>query len=188
MATSNGVKKIIITLVILTVFGGGYFLYQKNQALAPTAPSADQNKIDNQQATQPQPEKPNQEISQPSGATSTKNNTLSPVNEPGRFSGGEEEIVAPDIQVWQIDFDGSKFAPQALNVKVGDYVIFKNTGTTGFWPASNPHPQHSIYPEFDSGKVIAPGGKYQFQFEKSGAWGFHDHLNPSAVGTVIVAQ
>ncbi|MFA5990645.1 MAG: hypothetical protein WC794_00155 [Candidatus Doudnabacteria bacterium] len=186
MANSNGVKKTTIILVMAVLLaGGGYYLYQKNLAQAPTVPSADES---GQQANQPQPDQSSADVPKPSGATTTKNNTSSPDYVPRTYSSGEGESLAPDIQVWQIDYDGTKFAPQTLNIKVGDYVIFKNTGTTSFWPASDPHPSHTGYPGFDAGKAIAAGGKYQFQFEKVGTWGFHNHLSPEAVGIVIVAQ
>jgi plastocyanin len=178
-------KKTIIIVVVAILLGGGYFLYQKNRVLVPYIPTVGPDKEFNKQATQPQPEQSKQEATNP---TAVKENNTSRVNDPGRFSSGEGEALAPDIQVWQIDYDGSQFAPKTLNIKVGDYVIFKNTGTTSFWPASDPHPTHTGYSGFDAGKAVAVGGKYQFQFEKVGTWGFHDHLNPSAVGTVIVTR
>lgn len=181
-------KKTIIILVVAILLGGGFYLYQKNRVIVPYMPTLGPDKELNKQATQPQTEKLNQEATKPDQATTTKNNTSSPDYVPGHYSSGEGEALAPDIQVWEIDYDGNQFAPKTLNIKVGDYVIFKNIGTTSFWPASDPHPTHTGYSGFDAGKAVAVGGKYQFQFEKVGTWGFHDHLNPEAVGTVIVTR
>ena len=64
--------------------------------------------------------------------------------------------------------------------------MFKNKSTTDFWPASDPHPTHTGYPGFDSGKAVAANGKFNFQFNKAGTWGYHDHLNPGIKGTIIV--
>lgn len=108
-------------------------------------------------------------------------------NEPV-FSSGESEAMAPDIQVWEVNFDGGKFSPQNLNVKLNDYVFFTNKSSANMWVASNPHPTHTDYPAFDSKQNIAPGGKFKFQFTKVGSWGYHDHLNPSIGGTVTVSK
>jgi plastocyanin len=78
------------------------------------------------------------------------------------------------------------FEPQAVQVSQGDTVIFKNTDVEGRWPASNIHPTHEIYPEFDPKNSIAPGQSWQFTFEKTGNWKYHDHLKPTLSGTVTV--
>lgn len=103
----------------------------------------------------------------------------------GRFS-GEDDIMAPDIIVHEVSFSGSAFSPANLTIKNGDIVVFKNNSSKDFWPASAPHPQHTDYPEFDPKKRIAPGGTYEFKFTKTGAWGFHDHITPSAFGKITV--
>lgn len=104
-----------------------------------------------------------------------------------KFSDGNDlETLAPDVLVVQVDFDGEKFSPATLNIKVGDYVIFKNNSKNLLWPASDPHPAHSGYPDFDSKQAIQAGGKWQFQFKKSGEWKYHNHLNPSLTGVVVV--
>jgi plastocyanin len=99
------------------------------------------------------------------------------------------ETAAPDgndVAVTEITYDGKTFSPSAVTIKSGDVVIFKNNSTADFWPASGPHPTHTLYPEFDAKKGIAPGQSYQFKFIKVGIWPFHDHLNPSAFGKITV--
>jgi plastocyanin len=54
------------------------------------------------------------------------------------------------------------------------------------WVASDPHPIHTDYSAFDAKQGIAPGDTYSFTFTKTGNWGFHNHLNPSATGTITV--
>lgn len=85
-----------------------------------------------------------------------------------------------------IEFDGEKFIPNVLTIKQGDTVTFVNKSTEDMWPASADHPTHTKYPEFDAKKPIRPGDVYQFKFEKVGAWGMHDHINPSATGMITV--
>ncbi len=99
------------------------------------------------------------------------------------------EPTAPDgndVQVYEIAFDGKAYTPSTLTIKNGDIVVFKNNSDKNFWPASARHPDHLEYPEFDPKKGIAAGQTWQFKFTKSGAWGFHDHLTPSAYGKITV--
>ncbi|MEK7135105.1 MAG: hypothetical protein AAB780_00160, partial [Patescibacteria group bacterium] len=42
------------------------------------------------------------------------------------------------------------FEPKELTVTKGDEVLFINNDDTNRWPASNFHPSHTLYPEFDS--------------------------------------
>lgn len=100
-----------------------------------------------------------------------------------------KEPTAPDgndVQVFEIAFDGKAYTPSTLTIKNGDIVVFKNNSDKNFWPASARHPDHLEYPEFDPKKGIVAGQTWQFKFTKSGAWGFHDHLTPSAFGKITV--
>lgn len=78
------------------------------------------------------------------------------------------------------------FEPQNLTVNLGDIVIFENIDSKDHWPASNIHPTHSIYPEFDPRKSIKPSKDWSFKFDKSGNWRFHDHLYPDSTGVITV--
>ncbi|MBY0309969.1 cupredoxin domain-containing protein [Patescibacteria group bacterium] len=77
---------------------------------------------------------------------------------------------------------------KTLEIEVGQRVIFKNEGSEGLWPASNIHPTHEIYSEFDPKKPILPGQSWEFTFDKEGEWRFHDHLLPTIVGTIRVVS
>ncbi len=112
-------------------------------------------------------------------STSSEMATNPPVAEPTAPDGN-------DVAVSEITFDGKSFSPSNITIKNGDIVVFNNKSDGDFWPASAPHPQHTNYPEFDSKKAISAGGSWQFKFTKSGSWGFHDHLTPSAFGKITV--
>lgn len=88
----------------------------------------------------------------------------------------------------EFDMSSSGFTPGEMTIRVGTAVIFKNTDSEGHWPASNPHPSHTNLPGFDSLQPVAPGNTYSYTFMKTGTWGFHDHLNPTLHGTVIVVK
>lgn len=86
-----------------------------------------------------------------------------------------------------IYMDESGFEPRQIMVKQGAELVFKNRGKGARWPASNIHPTHGLYPEFDPKQSIAPGQGWRFVFEKPGEWRFHDHLDPSFIGLITVS-
>jgi len=79
------------------------------------------------------------------------------------------------------------FSPDFITVPEGTSVIWINEGENPHWPATNFHPTHGIYPEFDPLKGITPGEKWSFVL-KAGKWNFHDHLYPSFTGVIEVKK
>ena len=180
----TGLKWILILLLVLAVIFVIYF-YNKKQANAPvTDQTAGQSQTTGQAASAGQSPTPTNAAAE---ATPTPKATGSGTTAQGTFSAGEGDAGAPDIVVLEVDFDGSKFTPNTVNIKVGDWVFFKNKSQTDMRVASNPHPTHTDYPGFDSLTAIGPGKEYKFQFMKAGSWGYHDHFDPSIGGTVVVS-
>lgn len=95
--------------------------------------------------------------------------------------------TVPATKTVTVTYDGKSFSPSIVTIKNGDSVTFINSSTGGMSVASNPHPTHTIYPEFDQYKTSAKGQKeFTFTFTKVGSWGYHNHLNPGVGGTVVV--
>ncbi len=88
----------------------------------------------------------------------------------------------------QIIMNASGFAPASITVKKGTKVTFVNNDSRVHWPASDPHPVHTDLAGFDAGKGIPQGGSYTYTFGKIGTWTYHDHLNPTLKGKVIVIE
>lgn len=78
------------------------------------------------------------------------------------------------------------FTPEKLTIKRGDIVLFKTSRNKFFWPASDLHPTHLIYPEFDPKDPIEPKKTWSFKFDKVGTWKYHDHLAPYFTGVIEV--
>ena len=78
------------------------------------------------------------------------------------------------------------FYPQELTIQKGQTVGFITKKNKEFWPASNIHPSHTIYSEFDSGEPVEPQESWSFQFDKVGTWKYHKHLASYYTGTIIV--
>lgn len=87
-----------------------------------------------------------------------------------------------------IIYDASGFSPKPLGIVVGTTVVFMNQSATNVWPASAPHPAHTDYPEFDAKRAIEPGGTYEFTFDRIGTWKYHNHINPTQFGSIVVTE
>jgi hypothetical protein len=79
------------------------------------------------------------------------------------------------------------FDPKSVKVRSGDTVVFENVDEEAHWPASDPHPTHTDYPEFDPKKPVEPNTEWSFTFDKPGEWKYHDHQNPYLKGEIIVS-
>ena len=78
------------------------------------------------------------------------------------------------------------FIPSRLEISKGDSVTFRSELGKEFWPASDLHPTHDIYPEFDPKMPVKPDEEWTFVFNKPGVWKFHDHLAPNYRGEITV--
>lgn len=87
-----------------------------------------------------------------------------------------------------IQMDESGFHPAQIEIEQGEIVVFQNTGKEPHWPASNIHPSHQIYPEFDPKGGVNPGDSWEFKFDNAGIWKMHDHLFANLTGEIIVRE
>lgn len=80
------------------------------------------------------------------------------------------------------------YAPDTIRVTKGTRVIFSTTESAAYWPASNAHPDHTIYPQFDPKEPVAASSTWSFVFDRVGTWAFHDHLQSYLTGTIYVVE
>ncbi len=80
------------------------------------------------------------------------------------------------------------FEPSKITITQGSKITFINSDKEPHWPASDSHPTHDIYPQFDPTEAIAPGKSWKFIPSKEGQWGYHDHLNHNKKGVLIVEK
>lgn len=85
-----------------------------------------------------------------------------------------------------IELTDAGFIPNTITIKQGTTVVFRTKLGKYFWPASNPHPVHDGYPEFDPKRSLGPSDLWSFRFNKVGTWGYHDHLAPNITGSITV--
>lgn len=95
-------------------------------------------------------------------------------------------VVSQEANLVTYTATNAGFSPTVLHVKVGTTVMFKNMSNEGLWVASNPHPVHTGLPGLDARKSYGNGEVYMFTFTKIGTFGYHNHLHPEMMGTIVV--
>lgn len=129
---------------------------------------------------------------------------LPPIDEPTMEETSIEETApAEEIEAAsenRVEMVSAGFNPKTISISRGETVTFINKDSTAHWPASNLHPTHTTYPgssiqkcgtadeaaTFDACKSLAEGEQYSFTFTRVGTWPYHDHLNPSKSGVIVV--
>ncbi|MBI1839117.1 MAG: hypothetical protein HYR95_02400 [Candidatus Colwellbacteria bacterium] len=97
-------------------------------------------------------------------------------------------------RIWNVAVMDDGFSPMELRVRKGDTVVWTNKSGKSSWPASAVHPTHDVYPErggcissaFDACKGLGLGEAFKFTFNQVGSWKYHDHLNSTHFGTIVV--
>ena len=91
----------------------------------------------------------------------------------------------------EIAYSSSGFSPSSVTVPAGTTVTFTNQTDLPLWVASDPHPDHTSYPELDTSiefqDHVPPGNpSYSFKFERRGTWTYHNHSQPEHTATITV--
>ncbi|OGE87624.1 MAG: hypothetical protein A3J07_02815 [Candidatus Doudnabacteria bacterium RIFCSPLOWO2_02_FULL_49_13] len=84
-----------------------------------------------------------------------------------------------------VTIENDKFNPATVTMSAGDSVVWLNKDGKNHHVASDPHPTHTGLAGFES-PDLSGNQTYSFTFTKTGTFGYHDHLNPTIKGTVIV--
>jgi len=116
--------------------------------------------------------------------TSTNNVTYDAIGNGVQVGGGVLNAdFTPDAVITRTN---EGYEPDSITISVGDTVMFKNESGEFHWPASNVHPTHTIYSDFDPREPIAPSDTWSFTFTRVGTWGLHDHIRADLIGKIIV--
>jgi plastocyanin len=172
-------KNFFIIVIVVLLIAGGVYLISKKEA---KAPAVDNQQNQNQNAAESQNNQP--ASAAPSNQTNIKGSAEPDYTPPGQAG----ENSGSNIQVYEVDFDGTSYSPSASNIKVGDYIFFKNKSAGDFWPVAGSANTIAAFPNFNPAAPIAAGKEYKFQFTKAGAWSFGDNLRANTVFTVSVSQ
>ena len=110
---------------------------------------------------------------------------------------GSLDLSQPVTDANVVRYTDSGYEPSTLTVSVGESVTFMNESGRSLWTASAMHPTHLVYDGTSLGEhcpdatgtafdQCTAGDEYSFTFMESGEWGYHNHLNTSDFGTIVV--
>lgn len=120
-----------------------------------------------------------------SGGNDSDDQDVNRVDNTDNTTQGASPVIT-EKKIITITEDG--YSPENIEVEQGTTVVFENESGPDRWPASNDHPTHLKYPEFDPKQAISAGDSWEFRFDQIGEWGYHDHLRPEIVGTIFVTE
>lgn len=158
-------KNVLIAILVIALIAVGAYAFSTNQVAAPS----------NEAAVE--------EIVVESNAVVVEN----------------EEDGGPAFKVITLTENG--FFPASVSVARGETVRFINDSSRGMWVGVNAHPTHTEYDgtstrehcvsgtrgtSFDQCASVAKGEFWDYAFEKSGTFGFHNHVGASNTGTIVV--
>jgi plastocyanin len=146
-------------------------------------PQSDEEQSSGSSSQQSSPSKPN--VTKPPSSTSQSSTIAAGSGSTPSPSAATQ--TTPTYQTYFISYSNTCYSPNNRTIKVGDIITFLNKSTNkDMWPASDDHPSHAIYPEFDAKHKIDPGGSFSFKFTRKGSWKYHDHLKPNCGGIITV--
>ncbi len=84
-----------------------------------------------------------------------------------------------------ITYSNDGYSPATVTVKTGDTVVIRNDSSRDMQFDSDPHPAHTDNEELNVG-IVEPGKSMSFVVKRTGTFGYHNHLNASDTGTIVV--
>jgi len=104
-----------------------------------------------------------------------------------QFKYSSNSLTRPSTSVTHaIILEEGGFSQKEITINQGDTINFTTSLNQPFWPASDLHPTHGIYPEFDPLEPLDADTSWKFTFHKKGSWKYHDHLSPQYRGIIHV--
>lgn len=116
--------------------------------------------------------------------TATVNVLSSPLATP---TASATTSVSPSAKAGEtiVTVTANGFEPRTLTIKVGAKVTWTNKSGETVTVNSDPHPAHTLWP-FLNVERFNDGSSASITFDKAGTYTYHNHLNSSQKGTVIV--
>jgi plastocyanin len=107
-------------------------------------------------------------------------------NTPSPEMTGAAGTITPVNNSSVVQITQAGFVPDVVTIKTGETVVWQNPDGVSATVNSDVHPTHLLYPPLNLGEVPPQGGQVSLKFDKAGTFTYHNHLNPSQTGTVVV--
>jgi len=119
-------------------------------------------------------------------ASTTSNNTTTATNSASTNTNPSKDITNDQAHsAATITYTDGGFSPSSSTIKSGGQLTVKNDSSDLLQFDSDPHPNHTDDTELNIG-IIQPGSSKTITVNKSGEHGYHNHLNPSQIGSLTV--
>lgn len=96
--------------------------------------------------------------------------------------------ATPSGKPAEITITDSGFSPKTVEISAGSTITWVNNTNHEVQIAANPHPVHTGNREVSAGQFalsLAAGEKKSVEIGKTGSFGYHDHLSPGLLGTIV---
>ena len=100
-------------------------------------------------------------------------------------SSSQEQSSSNAVLGGTVNYTDNGFSPSEIKVKVGQRVDFKNSSSKAVQVNSDPHPTHTSFPILNI-NIISVSETKSVAFDKAGTYKYHNHLNASERGTIVV--
>ena len=94
-----------------------------------------------------------------------------------------EAVMTQEETAVTVTADG--YEPKSVTIKTGGRVVWTNKSGGPVTVNSDAHPTHLLYPFLNLGK-FDDGSSVSVTFDKAGTYTYHNHLDASMTGTVVV--
>lgn len=112
--------------------------------------------------------------------TSVKNTNPSKTVNEQQTPSATKIVEGKDVNV-----TSNGFEPQTVTIKAGQRIVWTNKSGGVVTVNSDSHPTHLMWPFLNLGR-FDDGSSVSVVFEKPGTYTYHNHLNASQIGTVVV--
>jgi plastocyanin len=114
-----------------------------------------------------------------SNTTASPSTTTPTTTTPAPTAPSTGQTTTVSIPVGAIGLTTTAYAPNPVNIKVGDSINWVNNDSIAHTSTANNGTT------FNSG-TIAPGGSFKATFSTAGSFAYHCAFHPGMVGTVVV--
>lgn len=116
----------------------------------------------------------------------TTNTTTTQTPTTDNSSNSSTNTSKPDSgKAASLTFSDNGFSPATLTVKTGTAITITNNSSSDVQFQSDPHPAHTDDPELNVG-IISAGQSKSFTVITTGTHGYHNHLDSTQTGTIVV--